>query len=84
MINYGFEVFGDRCLTEDPQKYGPKVADLLQKIELPKLNGGPRIDDIIDKCWHNEYAMVAELAAHTEMFLVEGTAAVTVWIKTMG
>jgi serine/threonine protein kinase len=29
-INYGFEVHGDRCLTEDPYERGPKVVDLLQ------------------------------------------------------
>jgi len=73
LINYGFEVYGDRCLTEDPKEHGPKVVDLLQKMEFPKLNGDPLIDDIIDKCWHNKYAAVAELAAHTQTLLAEGT-----------
>lgn len=73
LINYGFEVYGDRCLTEDPQEHGPKIVDLLQDMEFPKLNGDPLIDDIIDKCWHNKYATVAELAAHTKRLLVEGT-----------
>lgn len=73
LINYGFEVYGDRCLTEDPQEHGPKVVDLLQDMEFPKLHGDPLIDDIIDKCWHNKYATVAELVAHTEMLLAERT-----------
>jgi hypothetical protein len=71
LINYGFEVYGDRCLTEDPKEHGPKVVDLLQNMEFPKLDGDPLIDDIIDKCWHNKYATVEELAAHTETLLAE-------------
>lgn len=73
LINYGFEVYGDRCLTEDPKEHGPKVVDFLQNMEPPNLDGDPLIDDIIDKCWHNKYATVAELAAHTETLLTEGT-----------
>jgi serine/threonine protein kinase len=56
LINYGFEVYGDRCLTEEPKEHGPKVVDLLQNMEFPKLDGDPLIDDIIDKCWHNKYS----------------------------
>lgn len=66
LINYGFEVYGDRVLTENPRDHGPKVVDLLQDMEFPALNGDPLIDDIIDRCWHNKYATVSELAAHTE------------------
>lgn len=73
LINYGFEVYDDRCLTEDPKDHGPKVVDLLQEMEFPKLNGGPLIDDIIDRCWHNKYATIAELAVHTKRLLIEGT-----------
>lgn len=69
LINYGFEVYGDRCLTEDPNEHGRKVVDLLQEMEFPKLNGDPLIDDIINKCWHNNYATTAELAAYTETLL---------------
>lgn len=29
LMNYGFEVYGDRCLVEDPYDHGPKVVDLL-------------------------------------------------------
>lgn len=72
LINYGFEVYGDRCLAEDPREHGPKVVDLLQDLEFPKLDGDPLIDDIIDKCWHNRYATVAELAAHTRSLLSKG------------
>ncbi|EFW14298.1 conserved hypothetical protein [Coccidioides posadasii str. Silveira] len=74
LINYGFEVYGDRCLTPDnPKQHGPKVVKLLQNMEFPTLDGDPVIDDIIDRCWHNKYATVAELAAHTEMLLDNGT-----------
>ncbi|KAM3512609.1 hypothetical protein MY11210_003784 [Beauveria gryllotalpidicola] len=73
LINYGFEVYGDGCLTEDPLEHGPKVVDLLQDMKFPKLNGDALIDDIIDKCWHNKYATVAELASHTETLLGKGT-----------
>ncbi|EFW18215.1 hypothetical protein D8B26_005050 [Coccidioides posadasii str. Silveira] len=74
LINYGFEVYGDRCLTPDnPKEHGPKVVKLLQNMEFPTLDGDPVIDDIIDKCWHNKYATVAELAAHTERLLANET-----------
>lgn len=73
MLNYGSEVYGDRCLTEDPSEHGPKVVDLLQNMEFPKLDGNPPIDDIIDKCWHNKYVTVSELAAYTKTLLTEGT-----------
>ncbi|KAE8151582.1 kinase domain-containing protein [Aspergillus avenaceus] len=73
LINYGFEVYGDRCLADDPREHGPKVVDLLQHMEFPRLNCDPLIDDIIHKCWHNQYTTVAELAAHTESLLAEET-----------
>ncbi|KAJ0417138.1 hypothetical protein BJY00DRAFT_325810 [Aspergillus carlsbadensis] len=69
LINYGFELYGDRCLTDDPYDHGPKVVDLLQNMEFPKLGGNPLIDNIIDKCWHNQYVTVAGLAAHTKELL---------------
>ena len=73
LINYGFEVYGDRCLAEDPYEHGPKVVKLLQKMEFPKLDGNPLIDSIIYKCWHNEYLRVSELASHTKKLLHENT-----------
>lgn len=69
LINYDFEVYGDRCLTEDPKEHGRKVVDLLQNMEFPKLDGDPLIDEIISKCWHNKYTTIAELAACTETLL---------------
>ncbi|KGO76584.1 hypothetical protein PITC_087710 [Penicillium italicum] len=69
LINYGFEVYGDRRLTEDPKEHGRKVVELLQNMEFPKLDGDPLIDDIIIKCWHNKFATIAELAACTETLL---------------
>ncbi|PLB48909.1 serine/threonine protein kinase [Aspergillus steynii IBT 23096] len=69
LINYGFEVYGDRCLTDDPREHGPKLVDLLQNMEFPKLDGDPLIDGIIEKCWHNQYSSIAELAAYTKTIL---------------
>lgn len=69
LINYGFEVYGDRRLTEDRKEHGRKVVELLQNMEFPKLDGDPFIDDIIIKCWHNRYATIGELAACTETLL---------------
>ncbi|KAM3540687.1 hypothetical protein ARSEF1564_006369 [Beauveria bassiana] len=68
-INYGFEVYGNQRLTEDYNKHGRKVVDLLQDMKFPQLDGDPLIDDIINKCWHNKYATIGELAAHTETLL---------------
>lgn len=27
LINYGFEVYGDRCLAKDPYEHGPRVVE---------------------------------------------------------
>ena len=66
-INYGFEVYGDRCLGDDPsgKEHGPLVMDLLQKLVFPELNKEPMVDPIIKKCWHGEYRSIAELAENT-------------------
>ncbi|KAJ5542177.1 hypothetical protein N7535_004600 [Penicillium sp. DV-2018c] len=69
LINYGFEVYGDRLLTEDPKKQGNEVVKLLQNMVFPELNGDTLLDNIISKCWHNNYATVAELAAYTATLL---------------
>ena len=69
LINYGFEVYDDRCLADDPYEHGPKVLDLLQMKEFPELSGDHPIDDIIHKCWHNKYEKVSDLAAHTKELL---------------
>ncbi|KAJ5570888.1 hypothetical protein N7535_004548 [Penicillium sp. DV-2018c] len=71
LINYGFEVYGDRCLADDPYEHGPKTVDLLQDMVFPELNGDPMIDGVIDKCWHYGYVKIADLAAHTETLLDE-------------
>lgn len=68
-INYGYEVYGDRSLTDDPKEHGPKVMDLLQNMTFPELNGDPLIDGIIHKCWHNKYASISDLATYTEKIL---------------
>lgn len=73
LINYGFEVYEDRCLADDPKEHGPEMVTLLQKMEFPKLDGDTMIDSIIHSCWHNEYATVAQLASQTEKLLAGGT-----------
>jgi hypothetical protein len=73
LINYGFEVYGDRCLTDDPKEHGPELVNLLQNMDFPKLDGDPLIDDIIENCWHNKYTTIAELAAYTETLLLDRT-----------
>jgi serine/threonine protein kinase len=65
LINYGFEVYGNQSLGDNPRDHGPKVVDLLQNKQFPNLDGDSMIDNIISKCWHNKYATIAELA--TEM-----------------
>lgn len=42
-------------------------------MEFPKPDCEPRIDDIIDNCWHNRYSTVAELASSTKVLLSEET-----------
>ena len=71
LINYGFEVYDDKLLADDPHEHGPKVVDMLQDMKFPELDGDPLIDNIIDKCWHNQYHTLAELATHTEALLEE-------------
>lgn len=71
LINYGFELYDDQCLAEDPHEHGPKVLDLLQDMKFSKLDEDPLIDDIINKCWHNQYPTLAELATHTETLIEE-------------
>ncbi|RDW72697.1 uncharacterized protein DSM5745_07869 [Aspergillus mulundensis] len=74
LINYGFEVYGDRCVSEDPEGRGAAVESLLQNMQFPELNGDPVMDAIIDKCWHNKYPTIADLAAELErLFDGEGT-----------
>lgn len=71
LINDGFDVYWNQCLTEDPREHGPKVVDLLQNMEFPKMDGDLWIDDIINKRWHNKYATVGELAACRQVLLNE-------------
>lgn len=75
LINYGFEVYGDQCLGDDPsgREHGPAVLNLLQAMVFPELSGEAAIDSIIMKCWHGEYKTVAELAADTECLLSPGS-----------
>ena len=40
-------------------------------MQFPTLDGNPFIDDIISKCWHNEYPRVSDLATHTKALLYE-------------
>ena len=83
LINYGFEVYGDRCLTEDPTEHGPKVVDFLQNMKFPQLDGDPLIDQIIKKCWYNKYATISELAAYTETMLSGRTSGREIGVETI-
>jgi hypothetical protein len=47
-----------------PKERGPEIVTLLQNMELPKIDGDPLVDEIINKCWH-KYTAVTELAAYT-------------------
>ncbi|RDW63241.1 Serine protein kinase [Aspergillus mulundensis] len=73
LINYGFELYDDQCLADDPYDHGPRVVDLLQQLSFPKLEGDPIIDDIIERCWHNQYRTIADLATDTEALLEQHT-----------
>ena len=57
----------------DSKQHGHRVVELLQNMGLLQLDADLPIDVIIDKCWHNKYATVAELAAPTMVLLTEGT-----------
>jgi hypothetical protein len=70
-INYGFEVYEDRCLDEDPREHGPRVVDLLQDMVLPELDGDPVVDEVIRACWFGQFARVADLAAHMQTLVTE-------------
>ncbi|KAJ5741113.1 hypothetical protein N7493_000985 [Penicillium malachiteum] len=71
LINYGFEVYGDRCLTDDAHDHGPRVVELLQDKKFPKLDGIPLIDRVIEKCWQNKYVKASDTAADTKTLLSE-------------
>lgn len=80
LINHGFEPYGDRLLTDDLD--GPNIVNLLQNMVFPEPNCDQLIEDIINKCWRNKYASVAELAARTQALLAEETNQGTVEAKT--
>lgn len=69
--NYGYEVYGNRNLTDNAKEHGPQVVELLQNMEFPDLHGDPLIDGIIHRCWHNKYFLISDLAAYTETLLPE-------------
>lgn len=61
-INYGFEVYADRRLTEDHREQWSAVVILMQNMEFPLLDGNDElINQTIDKYWHNKYATIADL-----------------------
>lgn len=71
-INHGYELYGDRWLTEDHRKQNIAVGDRLQNMVFPELSDN-KIDNIIDRCWHNKYAKISELAIHMGSLRVEET-----------
>ncbi|KAJ6020981.1 hypothetical protein N7540_006485 [Penicillium herquei] len=47
------------------------LYELLMNMKFPPLNGNPLIDNIIKKCWHNEYATISGLAVDIRKLLNE-------------
>lgn len=72
LVSYGFEVYGDRVLTEDPREHGPERVDLLQHMKFPELNGDRWIDSIISNCWHHQYSSISDLSHDTQNLLDPG------------
>ncbi|KAJ5338287.1 hypothetical protein N7452_005015 [Penicillium brevicompactum] len=75
-INHGFEVYGERWLTENHSKHNIAVNDRLKHMVFPELSDSA-VDDIIDKCWHNNYTKIADLAAQIATLRLDGTAEVS-------
>ncbi|KAJ5169272.1 uncharacterized protein N7500_002055 [Penicillium coprophilum] len=68
-INYGMEVYGDKRLTDAPHDRGPALRDLLQAMQFPVLDCDPMVDELIRKCWHNQFPTIASLAVATKALL---------------
>ncbi|KAJ5638183.1 hypothetical protein N7490_008062 [Penicillium lividum] len=56
-------------MAHDLGERGLKLGDLLQGIQLPVL-GDSVIVELIQKCWHNQFATLAHLAVDTKELLL--------------
>ncbi|KAJ5543255.1 hypothetical protein N7535_005685 [Penicillium sp. DV-2018c] len=65
-INYGMEVYGDKRLSERPRDRGLALRDLLQNMQFPVLDHDSMIDELIRKCWYNQFPTIASLAMSTK------------------
>ena len=65
-INYGMEAFGDKRLSDRPRDRGPALRDLLQDRQFPILDRHLMIDELIRKCWDNQFLTIANLAMSTK------------------
>ncbi|KAF9889339.1 hypothetical protein FE257_007449 [Aspergillus nanangensis] len=84
LINYSVEVYGDQNLTQDPKEHGPKVVESLQNMDFPNLTSdAPLIDEIIQKCWHNEYKTIADLASEVGMLRSSSPNAKDINVQTL-
>jgi hypothetical protein len=63
------EVYGDKSLTDDPHERGPALMDLLRAMQFPVLDCDPMLGDLIHKCWHNQFPIIASLAVATNALL---------------
>jgi serine/threonine protein kinase len=70
-INYGMEVYGDKSLTDNSRDRYLALRDLLQAMQLPDLNSDLMIDELIHKCWHNQFPTIASLAVATKALFTQ-------------
>lgn len=75
-INHGYELYRDRWLTEDHREHNIAVRDRLQNMIFPELNDS-EIDNIIDRCWHNKYIKISDLATHVASLRAKETGEVS-------
>lgn len=65
-INYGMEVYGDEKLSASPRDRGLALRDLLQEMRFPALDRDSMINELIYKCWYNQFPTIASLATSTK------------------
>lgn len=72
-INYGMEVYGDKKLSARPRDRGLALRDLLQDMQFPDLSRDSMINELIYKCWYNQFPTIASLASSTKLRLYESS-----------
>jgi hypothetical protein len=68
-INYGIAVYEDKTLTEVPRDRGVVLNKLIRDMQCPDLDCDPMIDELIHKCWYNQFPTIASLAVATKALL---------------